>query len=438
MENTVNELLRNSYYLNEIVTKSLPAYVIIEPTNICNINCSICPRNEMTREQGFMDFALFKKIIDEIQGKTDFIVLHFFGESFLHEDIFKFINYSGGKGMTVVLSTNALLFDDYSIENVLSSNLDVLYIHVDSLNKGRYSKIRVGGNFDILLKNTKTLINKHKESNSKLNICIRMINLDLSGGEFESLKTTFDPHSGIYFHQKALHNFAGQIKIHGKESDSETIIKMRKCVEPWRGMVIAWNGKAFPCCNDYNGKYLYGDINNSSVLEVWNSENAQKMRNFQINGLHRSIELCKKCYFQNENLVDTSLMITPFNPSLHELSTYCWKGVYPPEYSENVQYMWTNEQFELLLQDRFHDITICMINDHPLKETMEMKVILFDEEEKEIVIERKNSIKLRTPKKYKGKLLRYSFSLSSSWVPNDFFKNGDNRRLGVRIENIIT
>ena len=40
--------------------------LIIEPTNTCNLRCSFCFVTEgMTRDEGFMDVDLFKKIIDD-------------------------------------------------------------------------------------------------------------------------------------------------------------------------------------------------------------------------------------------------------------------------------------------------------------------------------------------------------------------------------------
>ena len=47
--------------------------LIIEPTNTCNLRCTFCfVTDGMTREEGFMDLKLFKKIIDETQDSVSF------------------------------------------------------------------------------------------------------------------------------------------------------------------------------------------------------------------------------------------------------------------------------------------------------------------------------------------------------------------------------
>ncbi len=42
-----------------------PDIVQIESTNLCNAKCVFCPRDEMHRRQGLMDFDLYRKIVDE-------------------------------------------------------------------------------------------------------------------------------------------------------------------------------------------------------------------------------------------------------------------------------------------------------------------------------------------------------------------------------------
>ena len=43
----------------------LPQVLQIEPTNNCNLDCVCCSRRTMKRNEGYMDFKLFQKIIDE-------------------------------------------------------------------------------------------------------------------------------------------------------------------------------------------------------------------------------------------------------------------------------------------------------------------------------------------------------------------------------------
>jgi len=93
-----------------------PTNLQIEPSTKCNLRCAICPLTEgMGRSTGYMDFALFKKIIDEIGDYVFLILLWDWGEPFLNPSIYEMISYARQKGIRTVSSTNGHSFTQ--IEN---------------------------------------------------------------------------------------------------------------------------------------------------------------------------------------------------------------------------------------------------------------------------------------------------------------------------------
>jgi len=73
------------YIEGKTILSSIPKVLNLEVTNFCNLNCPICVVKN-TREQGFLDISLLKKIIEENKTilKDQFIWLHFNGEPLLH------------------------------------------------------------------------------------------------------------------------------------------------------------------------------------------------------------------------------------------------------------------------------------------------------------------------------------------------------------------
>ena len=59
--------------------------IYIEITNICNLNCSFCPKN--SRPKKFMTVEEFDTITDEISPLTNTICLHLMGEPLSHPNI---------------------------------------------------------------------------------------------------------------------------------------------------------------------------------------------------------------------------------------------------------------------------------------------------------------------------------------------------------------
>ena len=62
-----------------------PKRIEIELVSDCNLRCTYCPRHYVNDLTGYMDLVLFKRLIDEIAGYPDrVIVLHRRGESLMH------------------------------------------------------------------------------------------------------------------------------------------------------------------------------------------------------------------------------------------------------------------------------------------------------------------------------------------------------------------
>jgi len=136
--------------------------LIIEPTNTCNLRCTFCFVTEgMTREGGFMDFDLFKKIIDDCPD-LEHLCMHNWGEPLLHKDIFKMIEYAKNKGVNyVVMNTNGTLFTDKMIDRIVDSKLDIIRFSIDG-SAETFKRIR-----GVELQNIEQNINKLKKVKEK-------------------------------------------------------------------------------------------------------------------------------------------------------------------------------------------------------------------------------------------------------------------------------
>ena len=332
----------------------------------------------MTRLQGYMDFELFKKIIDECEGHVDFIYLHFFGEPLLHPKIINFINYAAGKGMTIALSTNATVLDEKMSRDLVQSKLDLLIISIDSLNPEVYKKIRGGGNLENILKNIDTFLDLHQTFQSTLNVSLQMIEMFLNKDDKETFFSCWKLIDGLNLTVKPLHNYADQVKNIRTLGDVPHHNQDKKvCIEPWRGCVIGWDGVVVPCCNDFDYKFILGNVNKNTLIEIWNSERMQEMRRCQVNGLQKSNQLCRGCQIHHENNIHAISHISGFNPTRKEAYAYFDKGFWIPEICPEFENLWTKKYFEISVQDKFRDVTITLCNENPQRESIEVQISLF-------------------------------------------------------------
>ena len=115
-----NRTIRNIIEKNRI-SLDFPSNLFIEPTNLCNLKCRMCPQNDNENvERGFMDMETYRKVIDESlrNGKRTAIFFHKDGEPLLHDGLFEMIEYAVSKkaAYRTHLSTNAHLLNEERIK----------------------------------------------------------------------------------------------------------------------------------------------------------------------------------------------------------------------------------------------------------------------------------------------------------------------------------
>jgi len=81
---------RTSLLTKKPFLRHFPPALMLEPTNICNLHCPLCPSGNGTlqRPKGMMPLALFAKIIEEVQSKIGMLILWNQGEPFLNSNFY--------------------------------------------------------------------------------------------------------------------------------------------------------------------------------------------------------------------------------------------------------------------------------------------------------------------------------------------------------------
>ncbi len=137
-------------------------YILIEPTDYCNCNCIMCTRelvgveNPHNTPKGFMDFEVFKAIIDGLEFGSEPLAIKLFwiGESMLHPDFKKMLKYASekivDKNAYIDLHTNATLLNKEMIDFMLTlgNALPRITFSLDAQKKCTHEIIRRGGSLD--------------------------------------------------------------------------------------------------------------------------------------------------------------------------------------------------------------------------------------------------------------------------------------------------
>jgi len=245
--------------------------LIIEPTNTCNLRCTFCFVTEgMTREGGFMEFDLFKKVIDDCPD-LEHLCMHNWGEPLLHKDIFKMIDYAKSKGVKyVVMNTNGTLLTEKMIHKIIDSKLDIIRFSIDG-SAETFKKIR-GVDLDKIEDNIIRL-KKEKE--------IRRPELGMGVVFTIEEDTEGDAENYIVHWEEIVDHVRLQPKL-------ITSPRTEICPEPfgkdYGKLVVLWDGRVIPCCVDYNANLTIGSVEHDTIQNLWKNEKIEILRKQHLKG----------------------------------------------------------------------------------------------------------------------------------------------------------
>ena len=136
-----------------------PPYLQIEPSSICNFRCVFCYQtdkafsNNKSDHMGSMSLEIYKKIVDQAEGNIEFLSLASRGEPLVCKDFNKMIEYSIDKFLNLKVNTNASLLTEKHCHALLCGGAKTVVFSADAAEEPLYSKLRVRGNLEKVLKN---------------------------------------------------------------------------------------------------------------------------------------------------------------------------------------------------------------------------------------------------------------------------------------------
>ena len=287
----------NPYLKSKLISSDFPPDIWIENTNVCNARCIMCPREKHTRKLGFMDLALYEKLIKEIarfSNKVDRVHLHNYGEPLLDRELLRRIKLAKDYGIKhAYFVTNGSLLTPEMSRQIIEAGLDEFKVSFYGTDKDTYNRTMVGLSFEQTLQNLKDFF-KIRDELGKDNpkIIIQYLPSESNESkiaEFYSLMRPLIRESiGDSLLLFSLHNFGG-----GMSYSIGNIVYT--CNFPWRTMVILHDGRVVMCSLDYNGVQVVGDVNKSTIHEIWNDERYQRAREDFRNLRYDEYPVCIKC-----------------------------------------------------------------------------------------------------------------------------------------------
>lgn len=276
-----------------------PFYIDVELTNVCNLKCIMCSRQIMTRKLGYMDWGIYKRIIDETSRYEAGVRFVRFGEPFLHEEIIEMSKYARNGNVLLFISTNGLLLSEEVCRKIVTTRIDEVRFSMQGTDRAEYENIRVNGDYDLFVKNVRLLLQVRNALGSEVPFISLSTSVSKGTNKAKDRFKTFwsdivdsfniDVTSFVYVEH------LDQVKEY---LDDELVDRTHKpCTDVMTKLAVNWNGDITACCNDYDGELVIGNIRNISIKDAWESGKLNRIREIVGKACnHERIALCSKCY----------------------------------------------------------------------------------------------------------------------------------------------
>ncbi|MFA6448802.1 MAG: radical SAM protein [bacterium] len=280
-----------------------PLFLWVESASRCNLKCPMCPQSEgLKRAHGEITTELLEKIVSEATGRVQLFSLHFGGEPLLNRKLPEIIKAVTENGIIAVLHSNGVLAGAETARKFIDAGLDQIVFSFDAVPREEYSNKRSPADFD----KTYAAIREFLEEKKRIKSRWPMVTVkslifygqaapDAAAAELRSLFAGLPVDN---FAVEYAHSFSGSFaeKIVGEQ---RYLMQPRGdvsgCILPWYGFSIGWDGSAYACCNDLNGEYSLGNVNESSLLDIWNGPAARRLRRNLADRNLGELPLCAQC-----------------------------------------------------------------------------------------------------------------------------------------------
>lgn len=247
------------------IVSSFPQTVDVETSLSCQLKCPMCTRAQMDSDklQGIMDFSLYKKIVDECAEHRVFSVkLSWRGEPTLNPHLVEMVQYAKQKGVKdVAFLTNGGLIDEEFARKLINAGLDWISFSIDGLYED-YESIRYPIKFDQIVNTVKTF-HRIKKAQKRIKPLVRIQTIS---SVIQKRPEYFD------FWNDLVDRIAVIAEQHRENPERIKHDPDYICQSPFQRVFITWDGTVVPCHGDYFLHHNMGNVKDTTISEIWNSE----------------------------------------------------------------------------------------------------------------------------------------------------------------------
>jgi hypothetical protein len=276
-------------------------YVSLEAHTVCNQSCYFCPVSVAPREAHYMPTEMYERIVGELAAFRDTIegvAMINYNEPTADRRFVDQVRTLKEAGLPPAVLTNGTGLTPDRVDAILAlGGLKYLSVNLSTLDRERYRRDRGKGQLDLVLRNLDAIGDRPLAEEMEI-VVLGTGDADHRSDE-EEIRQRF---AGSRFKVSGhvVMDRAGLLDIGSRPGRPHP--KLRGCdnlgSRPLQHLHITPQGRCVLCCEDYNERYVVGDLTRSSVEEVLTGPEIATLRRW-IYGLEEAPGdfICRRCIF---------------------------------------------------------------------------------------------------------------------------------------------
>ncbi len=292
-ESDIEERLRSSTEVPLNKFLSFPSKIQIQTINRCNFSCSMCPYPNLTALENKVQLNsdLFRRLIDEAQALKRKIKLCLMlqNEPLLDHNFINFLDYAHKHKDTVKsisTVTNGSLLTNKILDKLAEYERFNLTISVNATERIRYREVH---NRD-LWEHIYSLLSNWQGCRERLRVSFV---LDANSIEDGRTFQKFWRNLGYSIRFVPIFARVDTMKVNSYVHPLDN--NYGHCHYPVDTLNVLADGSVILCCHDWQHSQQFGNLNNRTISEIWNSAELTSLRRDAIEGTLRNNGMCRNC-----------------------------------------------------------------------------------------------------------------------------------------------
>lgn len=284
-----------------------PRVFQLETTTRCNLSCPLCSTHHLARGYSEMPPRLARRIVAD-NPQMKYACLHLMGEPLLSRSLFPIVRYLKARGVYTYFSTNGMLVED-RISDILASGLDKISVSLDGIHQEDLARYRTNADLDRIVAGIRGLLAERRAGgwnrplvqvqtimfpyNEIKEADVILFLKSLGVDRIKLKRPSFDTFGG---RNDASGCFGGEMRDGpGRYSRKDrAYVKYRDravCRLLFQGFALS-DGSVVPCCIDFDGASVFGNLHRQRWGEIWGSAARMDMLRRFFEG---KLEVCTNC-----------------------------------------------------------------------------------------------------------------------------------------------